>query len=123
MPDNQVLTVLRAAEKILHERGWDYRFSHGAGSRLNIRSAISAACSQVIVKNGDWRPAYIKSVRVLSEYLDDGVSSWEFGTHQSKPRMRTEEEVFDLFRKVISGLEFDEKNPGNRRPTRRAGTV
>lgn len=120
MGDRIVLDVLVAAEKILRERGWHYRFSSGSNGKLNIRSAISAACSQVVADNGDWYPAYLGAVKVLSGYLKDGLSSWEFGTHQANPRMRTEDEVFDLFRKVISGWEFHENQA--RRTARSSST-
>lgn len=107
--DDKTLEVLKTAQSILHERGWHIRFSAGSGGKLNIRSAISAACSEVVANRGDWHPAYRKAVATLSLFLKDGVQSWEFGTHGSPPRRRTEAEVFDLFRKVITKLESHEK--------------
>lgn len=115
--DDKNLEVLKAAESILHDRGWHFRFSAGSGGKLNIRSAISAACSQVAISSGDWHPAYRKAVATLSLFLKDGVQSWEFGTHGSPPRRRTEAEVFDLFRKVITKLEKNE-NKDSRQPAR-----
>lgn len=102
------LPVLERTRDILQERGWQHRFSSGKGGSLNIRSAISAACSDLALDAHEWYVAYRSAVKTLSLFLKDGVSSWEFGTHASQPRMRTESEVFELFDKVITRLDDDE---------------
>lgn len=116
MPD-YTLEVLKTADAILHDRGWHHLFSAGAGGKLNIRSAISAACTKVVRNNSEWHPAYRQAVKTLSLYLKDGVSSWEFGTHSQQPRRRTEQEVFELFSNVIARLESE-----NVRKNRRGNT-
>lgn len=75
---------------------------------MNIRSAVSAACTELVA--GDkWHLAYQEAMATLTNHLQDGVMSWEFGTHASKPRRRTEQEVFDMFDKLIRRLESRDK--------------
>lgn len=75
---------------------------------MNIRSAVSAACSRLVINNAEWHVEYMAAINTLSAFLKDGVQSWEFGTHASRPRMRTEAEVLEMFTSVIDRLERNE---------------
>ena len=103
------LSVLKRSREMLQERGWTYRFSSGKNSSLNIRSAISASCHELAPNAGDWYVAYRSSVATLVLFLKDGIQSWEFGTHASRPRMRQEHEVMEMLDKVIKRLESREE--------------
>lgn len=100
--------ILTYARKLLLDRGWDYRYSSGPGSRMNLRSAISAACSRFVTDNAKWHVEYMAAINTLSAFVKDGVQSWEFGTHASKPRLRTEAEVMEMLTQVIDRLERNE---------------
>lgn len=105
---NITLPVLQRARAILRQRGWACRFSAADDGAINIRSAISIACREIAASDKEWYSGYLSSVATLRNFLDDGVTSWEFGTHASKPRPRQEDEVFQVFDKVIARLESDE---------------
>lgn len=116
--------ILIHARKLLLDRGWDYRYSSGPGSRMNLRSAISAACSRFVLDNAKWHVEYMDAINTLSAYLKDGVQSWEFGTHASKPRLRTEAEVMEMLTQVIDRLERNENKARARLSTgSSSGTV
>ena len=105
------LPILKRTREILHERGWKPRYSAADGGPINIRSAVSIACREIAKTEREWYVGYCRAVATLSAVLKDGVTSWEFGTHASKPRFRKETEVFELFDKVIGKLEsYEEKS-------------
>lgn len=104
-----ILAVVKQAQAILHARGWQTRYSSGADSKLNIRSAISAACTQLATSDTQWHTAYRGAIATISAFLKDGVTSWEFGTHASAPRRRDEREVFAMFDKLVQRLESGEE--------------
>lgn len=104
------LPVLIRTREILRERGWQVRYSAADGGPINIRSAISIACREIAKTEHEWYLGYRRAVSTLALFLKDGVTSWEFGTHASKPRFRKDTEIFELFDKVIGKLEaHDEK--------------
>lgn len=107
MPDRPlVIQVLTTARGILTARGWDCHYSSHPDSPLNIPSAVAAACTRVT--DGDssaWYPAYRDSVAAIRAHIDDGVQSWEFGTHADEPRRRTESEVLAMLGDVIAKVQ------------------
>lgn len=103
------LPVLKRTREILRQRGWQQRYSAADDGPINIRSAISIACREIAKTERAWYVGYCRSVSTLSLFLKDGVTSWEFGTHASKPRFRKPAEVFELFDKVIGKLESHEE--------------
>lgn len=72
---------------------------------MNIRSAVSAATTHLVLENSQWTAEYVAAINALSARAKDGVQSWEFGTHANKPRKRTEAEVLQLFTDTIEGLD------------------
>lgn len=109
MPEpNITLPILKRASQILKKRGWKTG-SFEVDGPLNIRSAISIACGELATTEQGVYVNYCRAVATLSLFLKDGVTSWEFGTHASKPRPRKESEVFELFDKVIGKLESHEE--------------
>lgn len=105
MPDKyQTRTVLVYALELIHRRGWTVRFSNGPQSPLNIRCAISAACTD-LCSQGDWHSQYTDTVACLEAHLKAGVIAWEFGTTGKPSRPRTHAEVESMLTEVIERLE------------------
>jgi hypothetical protein len=102
--------------EILQERGWSRKWSSGKGSTLNIRSAISVACTDLAGSqpSTQWSDLYINSVDVLTQHLKKGVTDWEF-------TVKSPAEVEQMLATVIIRLENDEIRP--RRRLHRTGTV
>lgn len=105
MTTAQTRTVLVHALEEISKRGWTVRFSSGPDSSLNLRSAISAACSDLTCNNSEWYQQYLAAIRCVESHLKDGVTSWEFGTHANKPRPRVQSEVEQMLTELIERLE------------------
>lgn len=103
------IPVLKRTREILRKRGWNKKYINSVDGALNIRAAIAMACREIAETERQEYVSYCRAVSTLSLFLKDGVTSWEFGTHARKSRPRKEQEVFELFDKVIEKLESGEK--------------
>lgn len=103
--------VVQRTLEIIQKRGWTYKFSSDPAGPLNVRSALSAACTQLCVPH-EWYPTYAMGVAAIHKHLGDGLMSWEFGTHADAPRPRTQHEVEQMLTKVINQWEKYEDHVG-----------
>lgn len=101
------LDVFRRTLDIIQVRGWSVNWSNGPNSTVNLRSAIMQAVTD-ISGGDDWYRPYLASLKVINEYLHDGVMSWEFGTHANPPRKRIQSEVEQMLGRLIAQLEKNE---------------
>jgi hypothetical protein len=105
--------IIRHALATIRERGWTYQYSAGPGKPLNIRSAVSLACTKLCEEN-QWHKTYIAAIKSISELTDDGVLSyWEFGAPTSKKPRRKQAEVERLLVQAIERWEKHESQVGH----------
>lgn len=114
------LEVLRRTLALIQERGWTYQYTSDSVGPLNIRSALTMACTE-LCDDQNWYATYGYAVSVITRFNRDGVMSWEFGTHASKPRRRTQAEVEKVLSAVIDQMEKHEAEVGHGRIPGRSG--
>lgn len=105
------VAVLRRALEILQDRGWASRWSQDNDGPLNIRCAISKACSELVGYDQGrlWYDCYLDSVHGVATYLKRGIIDWE-----AKVKAPVEVEV--MLTEVINRLENDDIKPRKHRP-------
>jgi hypothetical protein len=76
----QPIAVLSRTLDIIRERGWTAQWSSGPGTPLNIRSAVSLACTDLVgtAPNHEWYELYRATCHAIGEYLSEGIIAWEF---------------------------------------------
>jgi hypothetical protein len=85
--------ILSRTLDIIRERGWSADWSNGPGTPLNIRSAISVACTDLVglAPHPDWTKAYHSTVTVVMNHIGTGITNWEYTkTHAQIEAMLTE---------------------------------
>ena len=110
MATPDVLAVLRRVLIILQERGWAPLWSIDKRGPLNLRCAVSVACSDLV---GDgvskqWYDLYLDTTDVLRQCLHNGIISWE-------GMVKAPAEVEKMLIEVITRLENDEIHPRHHR--------
>lgn len=71
--------ILITARDILRERQWCRSWSYGQSSPLNLRSAVSLACTkQVGGSHAEWYECYLDAIHALTHALGRGITEWEF---------------------------------------------
>lgn len=114
-----LLDVARRTLDIIRERGWCYKFSAHSGSPLNLRSAVSRACTQLCTED-IWHATYALTIKEIRDEIQrgipedqqQGVIDWEFGSRSTKKPTRTQAEVEAVLEQVIQRLERDEDTRG-----------
>lgn len=103
-----VEAVLRRVLEVIRERGWTTSWSVGPGTPLNLRSAISVACTDVAGgPAAQWHHLYLDTVDILMQHLHNGILYWEY---TAKSQAKVERMLTD----VIARLESDEIHPRRR---------
>jgi hypothetical protein len=117
------LDTLKRTLEIIQERGWSPLWSQGPTTPLNIRSAVSYACSELFGEEQvalRYR-AYRDATDILSKHLEAGIIAWEFGPPSSKVRRRKQSEVEAMLTEVIARLEKENAVQTQGSDPRRAG--
>jgi len=108
------ITVIRRALELIQDRGWTTMMSTSDTSALNIRSAISRACTDQIGSgpHRQWYEAYLDAVHAIANALGEGITDWEF-------RVKASSEVEAMLTEVIKRLENGdiESRASRRRPS------
>lgn len=105
------VAVVRRTLEIIQQRGWVNKMSTDSASPLNVRSAIAAACTQLIghAARREWYDGYLDAVHACNTVLKKGITYWEFD-------VKSPAEVEAMLIEVIDRLE---KNAVRPRPSSR----
>lgn len=100
------IDALRRTLQIIQERGWAISVSTDTTSPLNLRSAISRACTDLLglAPRREWYDLYLDCVHAIGTALGAGLTDWEF-------KVKTTSEVEAMLSEVINRLENDDIKP------------
>jgi hypothetical protein len=100
------IDTLTRARDIIAERGWGPYWSTDDHSRLNIRSAVAKAASELVGMSDAlaWYNCYLDAVHAIGSHLSAGVLDWE-------SKVRQPAEVEAMLSQVINRLENDDIKP------------
>jgi hypothetical protein len=110
------IDIIRRAQQIIGGRGWSMKMSTDNSSPLNLRSAISRACTELVgtAPRPQWYELYLDAVHAIGAHLQHGLTDWEF-------KVKKTSEVEAMLTEVINRLENGDIKPRASRSARYTG--